>query len=245
MSNSWTLRVLCRGEQLHPRHIQGVVADLFAIGFGAAATEDGSLSCMAADGSGSLLFNSFEAATSWLATSEGLLPLRNVTWDLDADLSVHRRTGILAVEMEHLPDEPAFDVLALSVSETELIGPRRDFIWASVQESMIAVLGSLPFSFAYGLDEATSEVVADFSCVHRRIASNRFPPFLPWICAVSENSELSPALEMAAQVVGRPIRTQRGIRLLTLSDEPWDRPDQVVAEASSLWREAVSDGGCS
>ena len=109
---------------------------------------------------------------------------------------------------------------------------------------MLTALGTLPFAFAYGMGESEIEALLNFLCVHRRVAANRLPPFLPWICAVKEASDLSHELEKAASVVRRPIRAVRDVRLLTLTDDPWGHAYQAVLETSALWRRATNDGGC-
>jgi hypothetical protein len=198
---------------------------------------------MAADGSGSLLFDLIERATSWLAAGEGLMSLQR--GGLGIDISVHRKAGILATEMAHLPDDPFFDVVTLTIPEKTLLDSTRESAWASLQEASLAALLALPFSFAYGLSEAAEESVAEFDCVHRRVAFRRLPPFLPWLCGVPGRSGLSRQVSEAALVVGRPVGERHGICVLTLTDAPWDRADQAVIVASSRWREATNDNGCS
>ena len=238
MSDWWSFRILCPPDQLRAGHVRRLVADL--VGLGYLAPGDGaSVWCMSADGSGAVAFDSLDAAASWLDAGEGLLPLRRA--DLDLDLSVHRADGILATEMHHLPDDPIFHVVALTLAKS--VFPKVS--WAAIEEALFTSLRALPFSFAYGISDATAESVADYECVHRRVAAGRLPPFLPWISAVPEQHRaLSAAIDQAASLVGRSVARCDGLRLLTLSDTPLDGPEHAVLQASSRWREATHDGGC-
>ncbi len=140
MSDWWSFRILCAPEELLASHIRNLIADLRSLGYQAPTGND-AVWATSPDGSGSIPFESLERAARWLAAGEGLLPLQ--MGDLSVDLSVHRRDGILRFEMEHLPDEPIFDVVALSVPSRAL-----DDVWSTIQQLLQSSLAALPFAFS-------------------------------------------------------------------------------------------------
>lgn len=235
MSDWWTFRVLCPPNESLAFRIRTLISDLLSLGYSAPSGND-AVWCTSADGSGAIPFDSVERAASWLAVGEGLLPIQ--IEDFSVDLSVHRREGILRLEMEHLPDEPIYDVVALSVPSQAL-----DDVWPITEQLLQASLVALPFAFAYAINDATAEAMSKDACVHRRVASNRLPPFLPWLLAIPQDSPLSAAFDFAASIVDRPITESHGVRTLTLTDVPGTR-EQEVLRSSALWRRATQDDGC-
>ena len=236
MSTFWTAWFLCQVDQLQPDHIRSLVTDLGSTGFRPPAG-DGGFYCTSADGAGSIVLESVEAAAAWLANGEGLLPLQ--VGESDVSISVHRRDGILHLEMTGLPDEPRFDVVAISTLATRL--PRE---WGAARAALEVSLRVLPFTFAYAMDENAQEALIPWNCVHRRIDEGRMPPFLPWLAAVPEGSILLPQLRKAAEVAGRSLSSISEAWVLTLSDDPSPQSVRTVLRASALWRDETRDAGC-
>lgn len=244
MSVSWSLQVLCASDQLLPDQFLGMMDQLEQVGFIGASTSTGSVQCMTADGSGTLLFESTRAAFAWMSTGEGLIGLRHTGLGFEVDVSIHRRDGVLPLEMADLDDTPLFDVISFTVSDRVFREAGRASTWDALRQSFGMILAHLPFIFAYAADDLIFEAVAPFACIHRRIAGGLLPPFVCWMSAGVANSPIGYQLQNVASVIGRSAIDIGEVRVLQLTEGPWDSALEAVLEASQTWRRATGDKGC-
>lgn len=234
MTNNWELRLCCESGKVQSSDLESVVEALLKSGY-EAPTEV--VWCSSADGMAMLPFASIAAAARWVGNDEGLMSLTIDGYDLD--ISMHRRDGILVREFAGLPDQPMYDVLALTVS-ADFLAERWDRAVGAFRE----VMTRIPFVFGYLMSEVMFESVARIACIHQRIDAGRLPPFLPWLLAVPGSSPIAASMSKASQVLTRPMRIHSGVAELSLAEGIDGQPEELFRDSSNRWRSATGDEGC-
>jgi hypothetical protein len=242
MSAWWTFTILFDREVLTPEVVGQVTRTVEDLGYRGGAV-GGAVSGMTRDGIEPLLFDSSAEAAEWIAFREGIFSLRNVNLGFEIDLSIQRAESALERAFQTRPDQPKFDELALTTSESSFRGPGGSSAWQALRTAFVSVLQCTPFTFAYALNEDALELTLEVACIHRRVSVGRLPPFLPWLTAVPAASPLANHVQRAADVARRPLEKD-GLCLLTLTDTPWEAPTAAVLELSERWRASTGDAGC-
>ncbi|MGH8990643.1 MAG: hypothetical protein ACRDZ7_03855 [Acidimicrobiia bacterium] len=240
MSVDWSFHLLVSPRTLTVARLASLFDAAVDLGFQPSRLASGEITIMSGDGTGSLLFSTPRTAVEWLGVEDGLADLNFRDVGTHVDLSVHRCTGILPIEMEGLPDEPHFDICTLRISGSDLTRPHREDLWAALEELLARAVERLGVMFMYGMDDDSLETQIPFLCIHKRVLADRLPPALGWLVAAPPDGGISRDIRVLAATLDRPVTSIGGVTALKVTDVPWDATPRLIGSAAETWR-SISD----
>ncbi len=172
-----------------------------------------------ASGTRPRLFDTADEAHDWLGVGEGLVTVWQEGYD-DIGVSVHRADGVLALELEGLPDQPHFDMVAIRLKRSYLEAKPPWLTWLLDSVEPLAASLRAVFVIAYGDEEFAGQ--AENWSIHRSVLAETVPPVSAWLMAAVEGSALAESLmdsAAAADETGQ-MRTTNGFTTIRTSPHP-------------------------